>query len=437
MVRPAAGSRSRGPCRPRGRDYPSRTTPEVTATAAPAGEILVALAGEPGLQPAVPESIEAELSRRFPRHGPAVLLARPHGGEVALVPAREAAAVPPGPAEWMPRSLPLGGVPARESAVGAVLREGVRRGAAAVALLSSAPRDGGADWLGALLAPVLEDGFDYVHPTYTRPATDGMLNTGIVYPLTRALYGKRLRQPLGAEACLSPALARLLVDDPDWRRDPEYAGCDAWLVAKVLAGKHRACQAWLGAMPREPGGAEEEDVSRTLARVLGPVFREMERHAVRWQRVDGSQPLPAFGAAAATAPGDPPPHATVDRLVEAFRVGQSDLAALWALVLPPATMLALRRAARAGTEAFRIDDATWARAVYDFAVAYHVKSMERGQLLAAFTPLYLGWVGSFLHEVYGQGPVAADARVEALCAAFEHEKPYLIGRWRWPDGFSP
>jgi len=118
-------------------------------------------------------------------------------------------------------------------------------------------------------------------------------------------------------------------------------------------------------------------------------------------------------------------------------VGQSDLAALWALVLPPATMLALRRAARAGTEAFRIDDATWARAVYDFAVAYHVKSMERGQLLAAFTPLYLGWVGSFLHEVYGQGPVAADARVEALCAAFEHEKPYLIGRWRWPDGFSP
>jgi hypothetical protein len=400
-----------------------------------AGEIVLALEGDLGLLPAGPAALEADLGRQLPGHRATVLHARTYAGEVTLVSAREAATVPPGPSDAAAPSLTRGGLRGPESPLHAALAEAVRRSAAAVALVSVSPRLGAPDWLPVVLGPVLDGSADYVRPTYARPATDGTLNTGIVYPLTRALYGRRLRQPLGGEACLSLPLARRLLDDADWGRDPEHAGSDAWLVAKALAGKVRVCQAWLGAMPRD-GGEADADVSRALARVLGPVFREMQRHAVRWQRVDGSQAVDTVGAPA-VPPADPPAHASVDRLVDAFRLGQSDLAAVWSLVLPPATLLALRRAARAPTEEFRIEDALWARAVYDFAVAHHVKTMERSQLLASFTPLYLGWVGSFLHEVHALDPLAADARVEALCAAFEREKPYLIGRWRWPDGFRP
>jgi hypothetical protein len=53
------------------------------------------------------------------------------------------------------------------------------------------------------------------------------------------------------------------------------------------------------------------------------------------------------------------------------------------------------------------------------------------------TPLYLGWVASFTNETRALDAAATEARVEELCAAFEREKPYLISRWRWPDGFSP
>jgi hypothetical protein len=361
------------------------------------------------------------------------LAIRRQTGKVALVPPGgidpSAGATPGQPAAV----TTAGAIPGQESALGALLREGVQRRAAVVALVAAAPHDASADWLRLLLAPVLDEGFEYVCPTYLRRRTDALLNTGVIYPLTRALYGQRLRQPLGGEAALSLSLATRLLEDPDWRRDPANAGSDAWLVAKVLTGRHRLCQAWLGVLPRSSGS--EDGARETLTRALGLVFREVERHASRWQRVDGSRLVATFGAGGEL--GGEAPRVNVEEILDTFRLGARDLAPVWALVLPPATLLALRRAAAAPAGAFRLDDHQWARIVYDFAVAHYVKTMERRQLLASLTPLYLGWIASFVSETVSLDEPAAEARVEALCAAFEHEKRYLISRWRWPDGFNP
>ena len=104
---------------------------------------------------------------------------------------------------------------------------------------------------------------------------------------------------------------------------------------------------------------------------------------------------------------------------------------------PPATRLALRRIGANQAHGLRVDDGLWARIVYDFAVAWYTHTVDRGQLLAAMTPLYLGWVAGFVNDVLGLDVAATEARVEVLCTAFEAEKPYLIRRWRWPDSFSP
>lgn len=42
--------------------------------------------------------------------------------------------------------------------------------------------------------PVLNSGYDYVSPYYHRHKYDGTITNTIVYPITRALYGKRIRQ---------------------------------------------------------------------------------------------------------------------------------------------------------------------------------------------------------------------------------------------------
>jgi hypothetical protein len=321
----------------------------------------------------------------------------------------------------------------RRAILAGLLREADRRSAAA-ALVWGGERDPEADWPGVLLAPILEHGYEFVSPAYQRGRLEGMLNTAVVYPLLRALYGVRLRQAAGREGALSPALARRLLADPDWRRDPARAGSDAWLVAKVLAGRARTCQAWLGQWPGDP--RLPENASQALARVVGEVFAEMERHAARWQRVDGSQPVPSFGEPGA-APGDDAARVDVTDLVASFQLGLRELEALWGRVLPPASLLALRRAAASPPEALRVDDAVWARVVYDFAVAHYTRTVERQQLLRSMTPLYLGWVAGFVNDVRTLDASATEARVEKLCAAFEREKRYAIARWRWPDDFNP
>ncbi|HEY7723897.1 MAG TPA: hypothetical protein VH880_01095 [Anaeromyxobacteraceae bacterium] len=353
-------------------------------------------------------------------------------GWVRDVPGLLDPAAPPAPAGPRAVSLLVGGIGGTESSLGVLLREGARREASVLALVAGEPRGDQGAWLRALLAPVLEEGYDYVCPAYGRHALDGALNTGVVYPLTRALYGLRLRQPLGGEAALSPAFARRLAADPDWKRDPEAAGSDAWLVAKALAGRVRTCQAWIGLQPRH--AAEALDASHVVERVLGLVFREMERHTDRWQRVHGSEPVPSSGEA--PAPSGEPPLPPVGRLAGVFQLGQRELAEIWSAVLPPATLLALRRAAALPPERLRLESGLWARIVYDFGVAHMVRTIERRQLLRSMTPLYLGWLASFANATKGLDPAGVEREVEALCQAFEREKRYAMARWRWPDAFE-
>ncbi len=406
----------------------SATSTELSAPPAePAhGEILIALeAGDRASVTASAASIRSRLAARFAGCTAKVVVGAA-GSETELVDvdSPDAASTP------AVSALAVGGIAGHLSMV---LREVVRLGAPAAALLSSGVHDESVDWFGLLLQPILEAGFDYVCPTYRRERLDGMLNTAIVYPLTRALFGRRLRQPTGGETALSLALARALLAQPAWRQDPAYAGSDAWLVASVLAGPFRACQAWLGRWPRS--AAQAEDASHALARIVGPVFQEMERHADRWQRVEGSEPVPSVGQAGVIADG--PFTVDIGALEDAFRLGLRELGEIWGLVLPPGTLLALRRAAAAPAGKARVSDALWARMVYDFAVAHSTRVVERRQLLRSMTPLYLGWVRGFVEDVRELDGEGTEARVEALCGVFEREKPYAIARWRWPDSFNP
>jgi len=82
-------------------------------------------------------------------------------------------------------------------------------------------------------------------------------------------------------------------------------------------------------------------------------------------------------------------------------------------------------------------DGLWVKIVYDFMVAYHVRSVSRQHLIGAFVPLYLGWAASHVKQMAGLTDEQAGAQAGALATTFETQKSYLMSRWRWPDRFSP
>jgi glucosylglycerate synthase len=169
--------------------------------------------------------------------------------------------------------------------------------------------------------------------------------------------------------------------------------------------------------------------------VLGALFLEAERTVSVWQKVRGSEAVPVVGADG--PPSVEPGPVDQKRALDSFRLGQRNLQEIWSPVLPPLALLELGKLARLTDAAFRFPDALWARIVYDFALAYRMRVMNRDHLLSAFVPLYAGWLGSFIGEMEAATDLEVEARIEQLCLRYEAEKPYLISRWRWPDRFNP
>ena len=102
-------------------------------------------------------------------------------------------------------------------------------------------------------------------------------------------------------------------------------------------------------------------------------------------------------------------------------------------------LFGLKRLSEMPPASFAMQDSLWARVVYDFLLAYRLRTINRSHLLGALTPLYLAWVAShILLTSAGTAPeTAPDRHIEAVASAFEADKPYLVSRWRWPDRFNP
>src|SRR3989454_4235191 len=98
------------------------------------------------------------------------------------------------------------------------------------------------EWIARLIGPVVRGEADYVTPLYARHKHDGTITNTIAYPLTRALYGARVRQPIGGGFGFSAALARVYLPGPVWGNHGARLGIDIFitppaLVRRVLVGQ--------------------------------------------------------------------------------------------------------------------------------------------------------------------------------------------------------
>jgi len=91
------------------------------------------------------------------------------------------------------------------------------------------------DWIDLLIRPVLYAGYDFVAPYYHRHKWDGTITNSIVYPLTRALYGLRVRQPIGGDFGLSGRLVERYLQKNDWESDVARYGIDIWMTTVAIA----------------------------------------------------------------------------------------------------------------------------------------------------------------------------------------------------------
>jgi hypothetical protein len=312
------------------------------------------------------------------------------------------------------------------------------------------------EWIELLAGPILKGGYDFVAPLYARYKYDGTITNTVTYPLTRALYGHRIRQPIGGDFGVSGDLVRHYLTLDDWTDDVSKFGIDIWMTTSALAGGFAVCQTRLGAKvhdPKDPGS----DLGPMFRQVVGTILRLAERYPDHWLEIRGSHDVPAYGFERIIDP--PPLEVNTLRLLSEFHAGSLTLADTWRSMLAPATYetvmeLAteagrLADAARAklgiggdvastsattaqmaeAASSYHFPDDVWARVIYDLVVTARDPRPSLETLVASLVPIYFGRVGSFVIENRAVTTDQAEERVERQAREFELLKPYLVERW--------
>jgi hypothetical protein len=318
------------------------------------------------------------------------------------------------------------GLPGKGSAFRTIFEIARALGVRACVVVDSDLRSITPGWIGLLAGPIIRDEYDYVAPFYSRHKHDGTITNNITYPMTRMLYGLDVRQPIGGDFGFSARLLDSYLSQDVWQTNVARYGIDIWMTTTAVAGGFRVCQARLGAKIHDAKDPAQS-LGPMFVQVVGTLFSLMQQYETVWRKVTGSQPVPIFGPEVA---GEPEPiPVTVPAMTARFRAGLAEHEALWAEVMRPETLSAVRAAAARSDDAFTLPAEDWVRVVFDFAVAFGRGTITSEQVVA-MTPLYYGRTAGLVLEGWDLTTAEfEDKVVQAQAATFETLKAELLARW--------
>jgi len=326
------------------------------------------------------------------------------------------------------------GSPGKGTSFRAVFEVARRLKARACVVVDSDLRSITPEWIRQLAQPVLDQKADYVAPMYLRHKFDGTITNQIVYPVTRALYGKQVRQPIGGDFGFSGELASFYLSEDVWDTDVAQFGIDIWMTTSAICEGFRIVQADLGVKVHDAKDPST-DLSPMFYQVVSTMFYLMSRYESAWKTVNSSDPVPVLGSvenhrrAEAVA-------VKRSRLVTELKDGFKHFRPLYEGVLDRKNFKALERLVKKAGETGRVEwpAELWARIIYDFAFIYQSWNRNRRRLVIMMAPLYFGRLAAFTGEVEEFDSIQAEDVVLRQAEVFEQNKDYLREKFaRWDD----
>ena len=296
----------------------------------------------------------------------------------------------------------------------------------ACAVVDSDLRSITSDWIHYLLDPVLTKKYQFVAPVYLRHKYDGTITNNIVYNLTRALYGRRIRQPIGGDFALSRDVAKFYIEQDVWDTDVAHYGIDIWMTTNAITQGFRLCQSNLGVKihdAKDPG----QHLGAMFRQVIWTLFSLMERYENKWKEIRGSEPVETFGFEGCSEPE--PVKVDLDGIIQRFKIGFQQFSPLWKDIFSKACFNEIQKAVKMDANQFYFPTDSWVRILFELAATFHVWSINRYKLIDLVTPLYYARVASFVRQSLEMSSQEAEALVEEQAVKFEEHKDYLLQVW--------
>ncbi len=285
------------------------------------------------------------------------------------------------------------------------------------------------EWIRHLCEPLFS-GFSYVAPLYVRHKYDGTITNGIAYPLTRALYGRRVRQPIGGDFGFSGKLGRIYLEGKGWDTAVGNFGIDIWMTTLAINQRVKICQSFMGRpkihRTKDPGAR----LGPMFRQVVGTIFSLMTPFESIWTKVRYSRPTAIYGFGLGEVEMPPKVRVDEDNLLDKFRMGFDQCSATWKHLLAGDVYGKLLEIRNMKEREFNFPTDLWARVLFDMAVAYRDSAMDRDGMMDSLIPLYFGRTLSFVKRTRRMSIKQAEDAIEDDCMTFEMAKPYLLRRWK-------
>ncbi|MDR1038802.1 MAG: hypothetical protein LBR80_01290 [Deltaproteobacteria bacterium] len=283
-------------------------------------------------------------------------------------------------------------------------------------------------WLPRLLDPLIKNGACYTSPLYSRHLFDLPVTYLLSYPMFRALFGRRIRNPHLGDLAFTGELNSVFLESA-WPAEPDF--CSTELAAAAIAVSHGPVfQSFMGD-PRVGKERLPVDISigESFCRTLASFYQLMELYPELWKKPRNSRPTPVTGADLKAEILPPrelvgPPGAFTALISNSARetreIWEGEFAShlpLWQVLKdPPAGGV-------------KVPAADWADLVYRGAAAYRCLTDRREMVVRALMPVFLARLLEFKLLTSAPSASAVPSQIEAECVVFEKAKPKLVALW--------
>ncbi len=285
------------------------------------------------------------------------------------------------------------------------------------------------EWIKHLGEPLF-NGFSYVAPLYVRHKYDGTITNNIAYPLTRAIYGRRIRQPIGGDFGFSGKLAKIYLESDLWDEYIANFGIDIWMTTLAICSRVRVCQSFMGKPKIHRAKDPAAHLGPMFRQVIGTIFKMMTYFDSFWLKIKYSRPTAIFGFGLGETEMPPEVKVDTERLRNNFHQGFDKYKETWERILSKDVYRKLFEIKDMPDERFVFPVDLWARLLFDIAISYRDNVIDRDLMMESLIPLYFGKTLSFVKKTENMTIAQAEAVIEDECMVFEATKPYLVRRWK-------
>jgi hypothetical protein len=297
-----------------------------------------------------------------------------------------------------------------------------------VALVDSDLRSITPEWMNLLINPTLT-GTDFVAPYYNRRKYDGTITNFLCYPVTRSLFGKDIRQPIGGDFGFSTKLVEDILNSSMWELpDVSRFGIDIFETFTALSYGHNIKQAFLGVKDHDAKDPSSQ-LASMFRQVMNTMFSYIEKTEYVWKRISGMSSVDIVGEENCVIA----PEAIMVSLpatIEAFKQNYDQYLPVYKAILEQDVQDQIEQLKLLETKDVNFSSEVWVKTVYSFIAAYHQNPVNsRDKLVDALRVLWIGRVGAFMKETWDQDRDECEAKIFEEAQIFQELKPYLIEKY--------